>query len=454
MISFDEILEKNIKTGWYQARTLSIIGLQEFCAGLEYLFMSILMTILKEEWNLSQNQVALLSSIFLFGIVLGNFLCAFLADIIGRQITFIIFSGLSVILIFYTSFCDSYKEMIILRFLYGLTFGTLNPLGYVYVTEITEAKYRGRFSYALTLIYILGKIYFVILCFIFLDDYTSGNWRGLIRFNGIPITIAFILSILYLTETIRSHLSKGEYEIALNLIDQQITINGNTDLLLCDSEKNGLISWSKQQKVELQQEEINIYGILSQEYRKVTILLWILYILTNFQEMTIFLLLPFLLQNNHSGFLPMLALYIIEFIFGSILYNIIDDAKYGGRIKIIAYSAITLTFSNAILYLFRDKYLYLALFLTKIATRGLFATICIICCESYPVKIRSQGQGIAQAVGKIAVLPSPYLLIPLYFIDPYLPFAVLFILAIVILAIDFFFKQDKTQQHLEILKNE
>lgn len=93
--------------------------------------------------------------------------------------------------------------------LYGLTFGTLNPLGYVYITEITEPQYRGRFSYALTLIYILGKIYFVSLCFIFLDDYTSGNWRGLIRFNGIPISIAFILSILYLTETIRYHLSKG-----------------------------------------------------------------------------------------------------------------------------------------------------------------------------------------------------------------------------------------------------
>ncbi|CAD8110412.1 unnamed protein product [Paramecium sonneborni] len=454
MISFDEILEKNIKTGKYQIRTLSIIGLQEFCAGLEYLFMSILMAILKEEWNLSQNQVALLSSIFLFGVVLGNFFCAFVADLIGRQITFIIFSGLSVILIFYTSFCNTYKEILILRLLYGLTFGTLNPLGYVYITEITEPQYRGRFSYALTLIYILGKIYFVSLCFIFLDDYTSGNWRGLIRFNGIPISIAFILSILYLTETIRYHLSKGQYEIAIQLIDSQITQNGNLDTLLCDFEKNALINWSQQQKIELLQEEINLYGVFSKDYRKVTILLWIMYILTNFQEMTIFLLLPFLFQNNNSGFLPMFILYLIEFIFASIIYNFIDNIKFGGRIKIIAYSAITLIISNAILFIFRERFLYLALFLTKIAIRGLFATICIICCESYPVKLRSQGQGIAQAVGKIAVLPSPYLLIPLYFIDPYLPFAVLFFLAIIILAIDFFFQQDKTQKHLETLKQE
>lgn len=115
------------------------------------------------------------------------------------------------ILIFYTSFSKTYNEILVLRLFYGLVFGTTNPLGYVYITEITEAKYRGRFSYALTLIYILGKIYFVLLCFIFLDNYSSGNWRGLIRFNGIPITLAFIFSIFYIKETVRFYLNKGEY---------------------------------------------------------------------------------------------------------------------------------------------------------------------------------------------------------------------------------------------------
>lgn len=107
--------------------------------------------------------------------------------------------------------------------------------------------------------------------------------------------------------------------------------------------------------------------------------------------MTIFLLMPFLLSHNESGFMPMLILFIIELLFTSIVYQFIDDPKYGGRIKIIGYSAITLIFSNAMLFFFREKFLFLGLFLTKIACRGLFATICIICCESYPVKLRSQG---------------------------------------------------------------
>lgn len=53
MLSFDNILESNIKTGVFQYKTISIIGLIEFCDGIEYTFMSIMMTILKSEWNLT-----------------------------------------------------------------------------------------------------------------------------------------------------------------------------------------------------------------------------------------------------------------------------------------------------------------------------------------------------------------------------------------------------------------
>ena len=53
MISFDQILEKRIGTGFYQWKTLSIVGLVEFCDGIEYTFMSILIAILKKEWDLT-----------------------------------------------------------------------------------------------------------------------------------------------------------------------------------------------------------------------------------------------------------------------------------------------------------------------------------------------------------------------------------------------------------------
>lgn len=48
MLSFDNILEKRIGTGFYQNKTLAIIGLIEFCDGMRFIFMSILITVLKE----------------------------------------------------------------------------------------------------------------------------------------------------------------------------------------------------------------------------------------------------------------------------------------------------------------------------------------------------------------------------------------------------------------------
>lgn len=97
-------------------------------------------------------------------------------------------------------------------------FGTTSPIGYVFITEVSVAEYRGRFAFSLTLMYVAGKAYLVLLCFFFLDDYTSGNWRELIRFNGLPVLTCFILSLFYLKETVRYYLSKGYYTEAFDEI--------------------------------------------------------------------------------------------------------------------------------------------------------------------------------------------------------------------------------------------
>jgi hypothetical protein len=106
-----------------------------------------------------------------------------------------------------------------------LVFGTTNPLSTIFIIEITEAKYRGRYQYCLTLLYIFGKMYFTCLCFLFLDDYTSGNWRGLMRFNGLPIALAFIFSLFFLKETVRYSLSRGQFDIAFEEIENMMKIN-------------------------------------------------------------------------------------------------------------------------------------------------------------------------------------------------------------------------------------
>lgn len=49
----------------------------------------------------------------------------------------------------------------------------------------------------------------------------------------------------------------------------------------------------------------------------------------------------------------MLNISILEFIFALIIYRFIDEPNHGGRIRIIAYSAIALIIANGLLFSFK-----------------------------------------------------------------------------------------------------
>jgi len=169
------------------------------------------MTILKQEWALSVAEVASLGAFYQFGMVIGSILCAYTTDAIGRKRTFIIFCGLSSLCVYGISFTKSIGEILVLRLLFGIVFGVTYPMAYIYMSEVSISQNRGRMSFGLGLMFVLGKIYLVLLCFYFLNDFESGNWRGLIRFNGIPVVISFIGAIFWLNETVRFYLNKGKF---------------------------------------------------------------------------------------------------------------------------------------------------------------------------------------------------------------------------------------------------
>ena len=55
MKTFDNILDEKIGTGAYQYKIFGVVSLLDFCDGIEYAFMSILLSILKTEWGLDNS---------------------------------------------------------------------------------------------------------------------------------------------------------------------------------------------------------------------------------------------------------------------------------------------------------------------------------------------------------------------------------------------------------------
>ena len=140
---------------------------------------------------------------------------------------------------------------------------------------------------------------------------------------------------------------------------------------------------------------MNKDGLFSPDFKLITLKLWGLLILANYQNMSIYLLMPFLFAHNNSGFEAMLFLFIVELLFSFLIYHFIDNPKYGGRVRIIMISSIILLFVNFSLYVWGESILYIGLLAIKIATRGLFSTSLILTSESYPLKLRSKGSGLA-----------------------------------------------------------
>ena len=58
------------------------------------------------------------------------------------------------------------------------------------------------------------------------------------------------------------------------------------------------------------------------------------------------------------------------------------------------------------------------------------------------------------AIGKVVSIPSPYVLFPLFAIDPYLPFLILSIFGILMIGLSITYPSDRTQKHLEIYSDQ
>mgnify|MGYP001811061349 FL=1 len=91
-----------------------------------------------------------------------------------------------------------------------MALGSATPLPHVLLAEIIEVRFKARFVYCLNFAYLTGKFYVIFLCFIFLQNFDEGNWRGLLLVTSLPLLISF-LSTITLKETPSFLLSKEKF---------------------------------------------------------------------------------------------------------------------------------------------------------------------------------------------------------------------------------------------------
>lgn len=131
-------------------------------------------------------------------------------------------------------------------------------------------------------------------------------------------------------------------------------------------------------------------------------------------------------------------------IFVFFIYFLIDNPEYGGRVKLLIYCSMVLVVVNVALFIFKESFLFLGMLIIKLCTRAIASIIYILTCESYNLSLRSRACGVIQAMGKLASVPAPYIMFPLYYYSSYLPFGFLFILTIIMTVLAISFPEDRT----------
>ena len=225
----DDAIEK-IGFGPFQIFITVFCGLLWVADAMELMLLSILSPIVKCQWDLSNLEEAMITSVVFLGIFLGGVFWGLLCDKIGRKkvllivdIVILVFGVLSALQI---SSGDSrypgYPWLIICRFFVG--FGAAGtPQSVTYYAEFLPLKGRGMCIVLIAMWWSIGTIFGALLA-IGVLGYGNLGWHWYLGLAATPLVLVLFL-FPFVPESARFYLVKGKHDQAHKVIERVAKMN-------------------------------------------------------------------------------------------------------------------------------------------------------------------------------------------------------------------------------------
>ncbi|AIQ18622.1 major facilitator transporter [Paenibacillus sp. FSL H7-0357] len=345
-----------------------------FSAGLSWMFdamdvgmISFVVAALAKEWSLEPEQIGFLTSINSVGMAAGAAAAGILADRFGRKSvllwTLLIFSAASGL----SAFATGFGILCVLRFVAGFGLGGELPVASTLVSESMPAKERGRAVVLLESFWAVGWILSALIAYFVIPDY---GWRIAFGIGAVPALYA-----LYLRRAIDDSPRFAEIKKAPVSLSKRIAI------------------------------------VWSPEYRKSTIMLWILWFTVVFSYYGMFLWLPtvmvikgFSLVKSFEYVLIMTLAQLPGYFTAAYFIE-----KFGRKFVLVIYLLLTAVsaawFGNAT----TEGMLMAAGICLSFFNLGAWGGMYAYTPELYPTAIRSTGSGLATSFGRIGGVIAPLL---------------------------------------------
>ncbi|MCL6604873.1 MAG: MFS transporter [Paenibacillus sp.] len=341
-------------------------------AGISWMFdamdvgmISFVVAALAKEWKLGPEQIGVLTSINSVGMAVGAAAAGILADRFGRKSvllwTLLIFSAASGL----SAFATGFAVLCVLRFVTGFGLGGELPVASTLVSESMPAEERGRAVVLLESFWALGWIASALIAFFIIPDY---GWRVAFAIGALPALYA-----IYLRRAIDDSPRFAEIRKAPVSLKKRIAI------------------------------------VWSPEYRRSTIMLWILWFTVVFSYYGMFLWLPtvmvlkgFSLVRSFEYVLIMTLAQLPGYFTAAYFIE-----KFGRKFVLVVYLLLTAVsaawFGNST----TEGMLMAAGICLSFFNLGAWGGMYAYTPELYPTAIRSTGSGLATSFGRIGGIIAP-----------------------------------------------
>ncbi|MDQ0879884.1 MFS transporter [Peribacillus sp. V2I11] len=351
-----------------QRKLLGVAGLGWMFDALDVGMLSFIIVALKQEWNLTSEQVGWIGSINSIGMAVGAVFFGAMADRVGRKNVFIITLLLFSIASGLSAAVSTLSLFLILRFLIGMGLGGELPVASTLVSESVEASKRGRVVVLLESFWAVGWILAALISYFIIPAY---GWRVALLLSAVPALYA-----LYLR------------------------------LKLPDSPK-----YTELEKKQRPSVLSNMKSVWKKEYSRQTLVLWILWFCVVFSYYGMFLWLPSVMVLK--GFSMIQSFEYVLIMTLAQLPGYFSAAwlieKMGRKFVLITYligTAVSAFFFGSAegLALLIVSGMFLSFF-----NLGAWGALYAYTPEQYPTAVRGTGAGLAAGIGRIGGVLGPLL---------------------------------------------
>ncbi len=391
--------------GRFHWRLLWMGGLGYTFDAMDGAMIAFILPAVRAQWALTSEQTGVLGSSAMVGYLFGAFFAGALGDLIGRRTVMMYALAIYSLATLVAAFASNWQFLFWWRVIASFGTGAESAIIAPFLAEFVQKKYRGRFVGSLSGFFSFGFVFSALLGY-FVVPASQNGWRIVQILSAVPI-----LMLLWwrraLPESPRWLIDRGrsaEAAVEVNRMEAEVIQGSQPSLPPLETIE--IPSLNPRQGGTFTG---NLRALWSPSVRRITLMLWLLWITITFSYYGFFTWIPSLLVDQGMtitksfGYSIIIYLAQIPGYYSAAFVSEKLDRKWTIVLYMLLGGASALLMSNAR----TDETITVAGFLMSFFMNGTYAGIYAYTPELYPTSFRTTGMGVASAFGRIGGLSAP-----------------------------------------------